>query len=393
MAMEAGKSIVCFSANDWDDTPSSKFHIMRYLGKSHKILYVETMGIHTPQFCSKDAKRALSKLKKSFAGLRKVEDNIYVWSPLAIPFHGFALANWFNSHFVTSMVKRFMGKLGMIDPIIWSYLPNALNITQKLPFSKRIYHCIDDYGEFTHTPKMAFERMERKMLQWADITVVSAKKLYESRRPYARNITYIPHGVNVTEFQGYLEEKVNLKDLDNIKKPIAGLVGRLADWVDLPLIMRCARELPGWNFVLVGPSNVDLNPYLGIPTVHFLGKKDHKEIPHYIQRFDVCLMPYVNIPRLATANPLKMYEYLALGKPVVTIPMDEVADFAHVLTIVEPANFPNAIERAYEEDTDEKRKMRIESVSGRSWGDIAERILQLVDGNNSGRVREIGGPE
>lgn len=376
--MEASKSIVCFSANDWDDIPSSKFHIMRHLGKAHKVLYVETIGIRHPQVSSRDAKRALSKLKKSFAGVRNVENNIYVWSPLAIPYHGFVLVNWFNSYFVANMVKMYMRQLKMVDPIIWSYLPNAIGIIEKLPLSKIVYHCIDDYGDFTDAPKVAFERMERRMLQKADLTVVSAKKLYEKKRPYAKNITYIPHGVNLAEFRGYLKEKVKIKDLDSIKKPIAGLVGRIADWVDLPLIVRCARELPDWNFVLVGPSNVDLKPYLDIPNIHFLGKKDYKEIPQYIQQFDVCLMPYFTIERIATANPLKMYEYLALGKPIVTVPVDEVSDFAHLLTIAKASEFSAGIKKAYEEDTEIKRTMRIESVSGRSWGDIAESILGLL---------------
>ena len=220
---------------------------MRHFGKSRRVLYVETMGIRNPQLSSRDAKRAVSKIRKSFGGLRSVENNIYVWSPLAIPYHGFALANWFNSYLVASMVRRFVRKLAMIDQIIWSYLPNAIDIIEKLPPSKTVYQCIDDYAEFTDAPTVAFERMERRMLQRADVTVVSAKTLYESKQPYARNIIYIPHGVNLEEFQGYLKEKANLKDIDSIKNPIAGFIGRIADWVDLPLIMQCARQLPKWK--------------------------------------------------------------------------------------------------------------------------------------------------
>ena len=80
----------------------------------------------------------------------------------------------------------------------------------------------------------------------------------------------------------------------------------------------------------------------------------------------------------ASVNPLKMYEYLAIGKPVVTVPMDEVADYTHLLTIAEPSKFSKGIEKAYEADTEMQKKMRIESVSGRSWADIAERILGLL---------------
>jgi glycosyltransferase involved in cell wall biosynthesis len=372
------RPIVCFSANDWDDIPSSKFHIMRHLGKSRKVLYVDTIGLRRPRLSSKDAKRALSKLTKAALGMRHVETNVYVCSPLAIPYHDIALARWCNSYFVSGQIKRYVRKLGMVDPIVWSYLPNAIGIIEKLPYTQVIYHCIDDYRDFTGVPKLAMDKMERKILQRADVTVVSAKALLNSKGPHARKIAYVPHGVNVEEFGSYLSAKPDLKDINRLGKPIAGLVGRIADWVDLPLIMRCAKELPHWTFVMVGPSNVELSSFLNAPNVHFLGKKDYKEVPHYIQSFDVCLMPYRNIARIATANPLKMYEYLALGKPIVTVPVDEVSDFAHLLTIAAPSEFSAAIEKAHADDTDRKRTMRIQSVSGRSWGDVADSIVRLV---------------
>ncbi len=372
------RPIICFSANDWDDIPSSKFHIMRHLGKSRKVLYVDTIGLRHPKLSSKDAKRALGKLTRAVVGLRNVENNVYVCSPLAIPYHDIALANWCNSYFVTGQIKRCVRKLGMVDPIVWSYLPNAIGIIEKLPYTHVIYHCIDDYRDFTGVPKLAMDRMERKILQRANLTVVSARALLNSKGPHARKIAYIPHGVNLEDFRRYLSATPDLKDIKKIRRPIAGLVGRIADWVDLPMIMRCAKELPHWSFVLVGPSNVELRQYSNVPNVHFLGKKDYKEVPHYIQSFDVCLMPYRNIARIATANPLKMYEYLALGKPIVTVPVDEVTDFAHLLTIAAPSEFSAAIEKAYSEDTDRKRAMRIESVSGRSWGDVADSIVRLV---------------
>jgi glycosyltransferase involved in cell wall biosynthesis len=341
---------------------------------------------------SKDARRALEKLKKSLSGLRNVEENIYVWSPLAIPYHGVFLADWVNTHLVTAMVKRLITKLEMKNPIIWSYLPNAIDIIERLseqmPTSQTVYHCIDNYAEFTDVPKSAFERMERRMLQRADLTVVSAKLLYESKKPYARQITYIPHGINLSEFRNNLERSVKLEGMSGLRRPIAGFVGRIADWVDLPLISRCARELPNWDFVVIGPSIVPLAPYLGIPNVHFLGRRDYQDLPNYIREFDVCLIPFIDIKVVATMNPLKMYEYLAVGKPVVTIPMPEVTDFAHVVTIAKPSDFPAAIVSAFETDSEAARAKRIESVSGLSWGDIAERILSQLAERSNGNSTE-----
>jgi glycosyltransferase involved in cell wall biosynthesis len=374
----AAKSIVCFSVNDWSDIPSSKFHIMRHLAKDHRVLFIETLGVRHPQLSSKDAKRALMKLRKSFSGVRKVESNIYVWSPLAIPYHGFPFINWINSRIVATMVKRLLAKLEMTASIIWSYLPNAIDIIERLPASRTVYHCIDDYVEFTGVPKAAFEQMEKRMLRKADVTVVSSKVLYERKKLHANRITYIPHGINLTEFRACLSRSVNLSDIDDIKKPIAGFVGRVADWVDLSLIARCARELPDWEFVIVGPSIVPLDQYQAISNIRFLGRKEYQQIPHYIERFDVCLMPFVNSRLVESVNPLKMYEYLAIGRPVVTVPMPEVTDFAQVLTVAEPSQFSRAIVTAFEADSEALRAKRIECVSKRSWGDIAEAILALI---------------
>jgi hypothetical protein len=95
-------------------------------------------------------------------------------------------------------------------------------------------------------------------------------------------------------------------------------------------------------------------------------------------------MPFVDNALVASVNPLKLYEYLALGKPVVTVPMPEVADFAHLLTIAGPSDFAAAIEAAFAGDTDAKRSARIAAVSGHSWGDIAEEIITALDYGRTG---------
>jgi glycosyltransferase involved in cell wall biosynthesis len=377
--MPSGRSIICFSSNDWSDIPSSKFHIMRYLGKRYTVLYVETIGIRQPKLVGRDFKRIFQKLKMSLRGLNNVESNIYTWSPMAIPFHKFKFVRWLNAFLIARMVKYLSCKLNLQNPIIWSYLPNTVEIIKQLPDFPLIYHCIDDYGEFTDAPKNTFALMEQQMLRLSDLTVVSAKRLLSSRRLHSKNIIYIPHGVNLEEFQDQLNNKIELPDIDSLSRPIAGFIGRIADWINLELIVQCARELRDWNFVLVGPSNVDLTPYLNIKNIRFLGRKNHVLVPNYIQRFDVCLMPFAENNLVASVNPLKMYEYLAVGKPVVSVPMPEVEEFSSVISIAKQTDFSAAIVKAYREDTPQKQESRIESISGRSWHSIANEILESLD--------------
>lgn len=376
--MEAKTPIVCFSSNDWNDIPSSKFHIMRYIGQNRTVLFIETIGIRQPKICANDAKRALHKIGKSLQGSKHAEAKIYTWSPLAIPFHKFRVLRHINSLYIATMVGRITSSLGIKKPVIWSYLPNAIGIIKRLDFSNLIYHCIDDYGEFTGAPKKSFALMEREMLRSADLTVVSSRELLALRRPHCKNIAYVPHGVDLKGFQRELRNRVHLPDLDSVQGPIAGFVGRIADWIDLELVCRCAFELHNWSFVFVGPSNVDLSRYRSIGNMIFLGRRDHRLIPHYIERFDVCLMPFVRNRLVASVNPLKMYEYLAVGKPVVSVPMPEIAEFADVITIAEPGDFCRAIQRTRETDSPSKREVRIDSVRGRSWEAVADTILETL---------------
>jgi glycosyltransferase involved in cell wall biosynthesis len=371
--------IVCFSSNDWTDIPSSKFHIMRHLGRTHAVLWIDTIGLRSPKVSSRDARRAWGKLKRIFRGTRHVETNVYVWSPPALPFHGVAAARRFNAWLIPLMIRRVMRRLGMSDAVIWTYMPNAIDVVERLPKRAVIYHCIDDYGEFTDVPKAAFEAMEQRMLRRADLTVVSARKLEELRAPYARRTAYVPHGVNLEEFQRALEHDAALPDIDGLPRPIAGFVGRIADWIDLDLVARCARAMPDWSFVFVGPSIVDLSPYEQVPNMHFLGQKDHAQVPNYIRRFDVALMPFAANEVAASVNPLKMYEYLAVGVPVVTVPMQEVEDYRQWITIAEAGAWETAIQAAHDEDSDERRAERVASVSQRSWGAIAETILRELE--------------
>lgn len=385
--MYSNRPIICFSSNDWNDIPSSKFHIMRHMGQSRTVLYIETIGIRQPKVSSRDAKRVLQKVKVSVRGLKNIEARIHIWSPIAIPFHKYKAIRQINSLYITKIIRRIMSKLDMKNPIMWSYLPNAIDVIRRLNGLCVVYHCIDDYGEFTDAPKREFEMMEREMLQRAALTVVSSRQLLALKHPYCKNIIYIPHGVDLKGFQHQLKNKIELADIDSVKGPIAGFVGRIADWIDLELAARCACELKEWNFVFVGPSNIDLSHYRRIPNMIFLGKKDHKLIPHYINRFDVCLMPFVRNKLVASVNPLKMYEYLAVGKPVVSSPMREIEDYAGVVAFAAPSDFCSAIKEAYETDSLVKRESRMAAVSGRSWESIADEIMRTLDGLSGSYVQ------
>jgi glycosyltransferase involved in cell wall biosynthesis len=125
------------------------------------------------------------------------------------------------------------------------------------------------------------------------------------------------------------------EELKDIKHPVAGFVGGISDWVDVSLIAAAARQLPEVNFVLIGPVLADVSCFTGMDNVRLLGAKPYKNLPAYVRNFDVCLVPFKINKLTESVNPIKMFEYLAAGKPVISTPLPEVLAYRDVVTIAE----------------------------------------------------------
>lgn len=377
----SGLDIVCFSANDWDDIPSSKLHLMRYLGARNRVLFVDTIGIRSPGLNSRDARRIVKKARAIAGGIRQVTPNIHVLSPPALPFHGNAVARSLNERLVAAAVRAAMRKVGMRRPLIWSYLPHAAPIIARLPCSRIVYHCIDDYSAVTGAASGALQVAERAMCRDADLVAASSTTLTARCVDYGANALYVPHAVD-PDFGAAVDPRVQMHDIDALPRPRAGFVGRIGDWIDLELIARAARDLPSWSFPLVGPSIVDTAIFDDCPNVVLLGRKEYEAVPNYLDRFDVAMIPYRGSANRETRNPLKLYEYLAAGKPVVATEIREAERFADVVSTTAPENFARALSRAVETDSDELRDRRRAAVGKRSWADVAEEILSALNGRS-----------
>lgn len=369
--------VVCFSSNDWDDIVSSKVHIMRILAKRRPVLYVDTLGVRPPTLSRRHLVKIARRLARALHGPRAVEPNLWVWSPIALPFHGSAAARRLNAILVSQALRRIQRKLDFPRPMVWSYVPTAADIVARIETAGVIYHCIDDYSEFEAAPRDAIAELENRMCNLADLTVVSSRRLFKRQRHRARAIAYVPHGV---DHQHFAPAPTPVPpELDGIPRPIAGFVGRLANWIDLELVEQCARSLPTWSFVLVGPTNRPLDRLTALPNVRWLGAKPYTEVPRYIAHFDVCLAPFTTSVLVDSVNPLKVYEYLAGGRPVVSTPIPELEPLRGVVRIVSHGDFARALQEEAQMDSPERAQIRRAAIADRSWTVITDRILELFD--------------
>lgn len=380
--------VVCISSIDWDPIWTRKQQIMSRLPKSNTILYIEPpITLISPlKDCS-----TLSKWGMWFKGLRRQNENIYLYSsPVILPFGNKSrLINKINQWWLSLFVKKAVSRLNLKNPIVWTYMPNSADLTDKFPDQKLlIYDCVDEHTEYTGLINKALvTQMERELMKQCNLVFVTAQGLYKSKKDFAQEMYFLPNAANVEHFMKAQDPATVIpEDIASVPGPIVGFVGVIQDWIDLDLVKAAAVAHPEWSFVMIGPvaAGIDTSSLKVLPNVRFLGRKDVKDLPNYIKAFDVCINPFKMNELTDKVSPLKFYEYLASGKPIVSVNMPGVSDFSDVVEISNnPAEFVSGIERALTEETPKKLQARLSKARENSWDSRAqfmqEKILSKIN--------------
>ena len=335
--MIEGNDIIFFS-NDWGGDPLSKHQIAWRLAKKNRILWVNSMGNRNPTVSTHDLRRAVKKLWQFCRGCQPVAHNIFRFCPLVLPFYANSAARWINRRLLVWSLRRAIRKLGFQDPITLTFVPNSVDVAGALGERLVIYYCVDEYSRFTGADRTAVLEMERRLMEKADLVVVSASRLYETKRASNANTVLITHGVDVDHFRtACLEETAVPEEAAKLPGPVIGFYGLIEDWVDLEAIRCMATARPGWSFLMIGEVKTDTSAVNHLPNVHFLGRRDYQSLPGYCKKFDIAVLPFVVNELTLASNPLKLREYLAAGLPVVATPLPEVQKLG---ALVGPANTP-----------------------------------------------------
>ena len=299
---------------------------MRLLARDNRILWVNSIGYRTPGMNKADVGRLWKKLKAARQPLREVEPNIFVFNPLAIPAYGMRAARAVNRVWLRQQVRGAMRKLGFAEPINWVFNPVAAVLAGAFGESTLIYQCVDEYSAFSGVTSQAMLDMEVKLLRKADLVVVSADKLYESKCRYNPQTVVVRHGVDYHHFRKALDPgTVVPEEIASLPRPVIGFFGLIADWVDVELMAKVAKRYPAGSMVVLGKATTDVSILKALPNVHLLGRKPYEQLPAYCKGFDVALNPFRINELTLNANPLKVREYLAAGLQVVATNIPEVA--------------------------------------------------------------------
>lgn len=316
----------------------------------------------------------------------KIQDNLASFAfPPIFPASRYD-SGWIKQFNISRFVRRIRRKYIPLAkqrnrPVVALVVtPYWYEIIDRLQFSMLIYDCIDDVKVFCKEKHIAyFTGLQRKLVKKSDLTIISAQKLRDDIIGVDKKakIEYIANGVDADFFIEQAKLVQTPEDLKNIPKPVIGFIGSLFHWVDIDLIAQTAQTYPDYSFVLVGPVHEITIPKL--PNIYHLGAKPYADIPAYVNTFDVCLIPFIRDPLSDKVDPIKVYEYLALGKPVVAINLPELEKMRALIYLAKDDNqFIAMTKQAAFENNPEIRDKRIQYAKENSWDARVDDLTKII---------------
>ncbi len=382
-----GRDILCFSSIDWQFIWQGHQEIMStFAADGHRVLFVENTGVRAPSI------RDLPRVRLRFLnwwrgtkGFRRERDNLFVYSPLLLPFPYSPLIRRLNRVLLTRALRRWMRAADFGRPIVWTFLPTPLvrAVIPHLDPLVSLYYCIDDFASSSPGARRVTVS-ENQLFRESDLVFVTSEKLRHRAAQFSDRVHLFPFGVSFKKFEQIrLEPDPVPDDLAGLTRPVVGYVGGIHQWVDVALLIETAKAMPDVSFALVGPLQIDGSVFAEAPNIHVLGKRAHDDIPRYIKGFDAAIIPYLLSDYTANVYPTKLNEYLAMGVTVVTTDLPEIrrfnADHGPSVAIAENADrFIAALRGALDRPPEEGRARRIAIAKENSWDTRIATMSSLI---------------
>lgn len=326
---EESLPVICVSSIDWDFVWQGHQEIMSRLARrGQKVLFIENTGVRAPRL--QDGPRLWHRLKnwrKGWAGIREEMPNLFVYSPLVLPFPNFPPAVWLNAKLLLRGIRRWMRQLGIRDVIFYTWLPTGLAscLVQELDPAATIYFCCDNFSSRTFDGAR-IEASENALLARTDLVLAHGIKLRQRLEKKHPRTVLLQYGISEAVFpEDPPDSQVNASQKSETM--IYGYIGGLHEHVDQDLLVELAERYPEVEILLVGPAQCDISRLRDRPNLRLLGQKPHAELAQWIRGFDAGLIPYKRNAYTETVFPTKLNEYLAGGLPVVSTDIPEVVVF------------------------------------------------------------------
>jgi glycosyltransferase involved in cell wall biosynthesis len=214
----------------------------------------------------------------------------------------------------------------------------------------------------------------------ADVLFVAPPALVEAKRALNPATFFSPHGVDAALFGMAQDPATEIPaPARSLGTPVIGYIGSVHEWIDLELIAWLAMQRPHWSFLLVGHAAADVSTLRALPNVHLVGTQPYTTLPAWAKSFDAAIIPYRLNRQVANANPLKLREYLATGKPIVSVRNPEIEKFSGLVHIADDRDgFLSALDDAIANDDPAAAAQRMAAVADQTWDARVTAILDTV---------------
>jgi glycosyltransferase involved in cell wall biosynthesis len=336
--------------------------------------------LRAPKASGRDLRKIGTKLKRAVALPELVAPQIWHTTVPQIPFRRLPFVNAVNEAAGLSLVRRAMKHLGFRHPLLWFAAPDAAAFLGHLDEEFVVYYCTDDHASLPDINSQEIGRMDELLTRRADQVFVCSPALLGKKRALNSTTEYSPHGVDVSLFGRASDASLPVAPgAQHLRHPVIGFFGLVEAWFDVELMAFLAKARPAWTFLIIGRTAVDLGELRQLSNVVFTGVQPYESLPDWARAFDVAIIPFRQNELVRNVNPLKLREYLATGKPVVTIWMPEVDQFAHCIGIARNREqFLAQIEQGLKTDSASEKELRIQAVAGMTWDARVAAVLEIV---------------
>lgn len=384
-------SFICFGGLDWwyHNRAHMDMQLMRRFSRIGTTLYVNSIVMQKPTLkrYTGGGKSLILKLvrktKSMLRGLSESGAGFWVYSPFHLPLYRPGWARSSNELILRCQIHHVARKLGLVNPVLCVVCPPACRIALKLRTGLLVYLRTDRYEEYPNTDSDIIRIDDRKLKTSADLTVFVSKMLFDEEASECKRAFYLDHGVDYEMFAAAEQDPYEPEDIADVPKPIVGYFGTIRDHAfDMPFMEAVVDLLPQVSFVFVGDSCSNTVGLQSKQNVWLLGRKPYDQIPHYGKCFDVAIMPWCQNRWIEACNPIKLKEYFALGKPVVSTPFPELQKYPDLVLVAKsPEEFAGCIKKALAEDDQEQIASRRKKVEKDSWDNKAQVLIEELLGS------------
>jgi len=379
----SGETILCFGWTEWERSTQTWTQVLSRLAYRNRVLFVP------PPLERRETLTATFHADVGRSGLRHIQDHLYVYHfprrfPLIYkPFFLARVMEWLR----TRALRKALRSLDCDRPILYILHPKFRKHIGLLKEKLVVYHVLDEYAEYLGANRELIDYEEKALIDSADLVICASRLLEATKKGENRNVYFVPNGVDFEHFSG--QEGIPIRippDLRNIPRPRVGYLGRISDELDFNLLLEMARSMPGHSFCFAGHAMVVKREnralfleWSALSNVHLLGNKRTEELPDYVRAFDVAVMPYQISEGSLQRYPLKLHEYLAAGKPVVSVPMHCLEEFHDLVRIApDEKTWYQAVTESIRDDQDQKQRDRQDAARLHDWNRVVIRIENLI---------------